>query len=192
MLVFNSFVLTFFLVCLSLMTRVEASSAESRVEKRAVSTPTSWHKYIRAPSNNTVLPVGIVANETLGNVTNPEALLASGGALTILSRETNSSDIPTVVVDFGQNVVGFLEIKFAGATSNSPGIRLAFSETIEYLSNISDFSRSDNVRIRYRNFLLISVADIYLRETLLLQVVIRLVEHVLAVDPSQLEFLASY
>lgn len=126
------------------MTRVRASTAKSEVEKRAVAASASWHQYVRAPSNDTVLPVGILADETLGNVTNPEALLTSGGALTILSRRTNYSVIPTVVVDFGQNVVGFLVIKFAGATSNSPGIRLAFSETVEYLGNTSDFSRSDN------------------------------------------------
>lgn len=150
MLSFNSFVLTCLLVCLPLMTRVKASTAKSEVEKRAVAASASWHQYVRAPSNDTVLPLGILADETLGNVTNPEALLTSGGALTILSRRTNYSVIPTVVVDFGQNVVGFLVIKFAGATSNSPGIRLAFSETLEYLGNTSDFSRSDNVSTEYQ------------------------------------------
>lgn len=53
--------------------------------------------------------------------------------------------IPTVVVDFGQNVVGTLSINFAGASANAPGIRLAFSETLEYLTDVSDFTRSDNV-----------------------------------------------
>lgn len=55
-----------------------------------------------------------------------------------------------IVVDFGQNVAGYLSIKFAGASNSTPGlpgIRLAFSETIQYgyLTNFSDFSRSDNV-----------------------------------------------
>lgn len=126
------------------MTRIGASPSKNRAKSRAANTPASWQQYVRAPSSTVVTPVGIVANETIGNVTNPDALLTSGGALTILSRENSSSDIPTVVVDFGQDVVGFLQINFAGATSNGPGIRLAFSETIEYLTNISDFSRSDN------------------------------------------------
>jgi hypothetical protein len=52
---------------------------------------------------------------------------------------------PAVVVDFGQVVAGFLSITFAGASSNNPGIRLAFSETIQYLTDVSDFSRSNNV-----------------------------------------------
>jgi len=53
---------------------------------------------------------------------------------------------PRVVVDFGQNIVGFLQVAFAGASANYPGVRFAFSETTEYLTNISDFTRSDNVR----------------------------------------------
>lgn len=52
---------------------------------------------------------------------------------------------PSVVVDFGQPVVGFLSISFAGASSNNTGIRLAFSESMEYLTDVSDFSRSYNV-----------------------------------------------
>jgi hypothetical protein len=52
---------------------------------------------------------------------------------------------PSVVVDFGKPVVGFLSISFAGASNNRPGMRLAFSEMTEYLTDISDFSRSYNV-----------------------------------------------
>ena len=52
---------------------------------------------------------------------------------------------PTIVVDFGLNVVGFPIISFGGASNNSPGVRVAFSETLTYLTDISDFTRSDNV-----------------------------------------------
>ncbi|KFZ02232.1 hypothetical protein V500_00340 [Pseudogymnoascus sp. VKM F-4518 (FW-2643)] len=51
---------------------------------------------------------------------------------------------PAVVLDFGKVVVGKLSINFAGASTNNPGIRLAFSETTQYLSDLSDFSRSNN------------------------------------------------
>lgn len=51
----------------------------------------------------------------------------------------------SVVVDFGKVVVGYLSISFAGASSNSPGLRLAFSESTEYLTDLSDFTRSYNV-----------------------------------------------
>ncbi|ELR02811.1 hypothetical protein VC83_00790 [Pseudogymnoascus destructans] len=51
---------------------------------------------------------------------------------------------PAVVLDFGKVVVGKLSINFAGASTNNPGIRLAFSETTQYLTDLSDFSRSNN------------------------------------------------
>ncbi len=56
-----------------------------------------------------------------------------------------NSSPPSVVVDFGQPVVGFLSISFAGASSNNIGVRLAFSESTEYLTDVSDFTRSYNV-----------------------------------------------
>ncbi|QKX59177.1 uncharacterized protein TRUGW13939_06309 [Talaromyces rugulosus] len=52
--------------------------------------------------------------------------------------------VPEIVLDFGQNVVGFLEIDFAGGSTNTPGIKLAFSETLVYLTDVSDFTRSGN------------------------------------------------
>jgi hypothetical protein len=52
--------------------------------------------------------------------------------------------VAEAVLDFGQNVVGFLSIEFVGASNNAPGIELAFSESLEYLTEKSDFTRSDN------------------------------------------------
>ncbi|MER5427944.1 alpha-L-rhamnosidase C-terminal domain-containing protein [Streptomyces sp. NPDC002588] len=51
--------------------------------------------------------------------------------------------VPSVTVDFGKVVVGYPRIRFASASDNSPGVRLAFSETKECLSDRSDFTRSD-------------------------------------------------
>ena len=55
-----------------------------------------------------------------------------------------------VVLDFGKVVVGFPVLDFAWSSlsggaeaGSSPGVRLAFSETRQYLSERSDFSRSD-------------------------------------------------
>ncbi|KAI9650426.1 hypothetical protein NHQ30_000440 [Ciborinia camelliae] len=100
-----------------------------------------WQKYVRAPSSNIVAPQSIVT--TSGQVTNPNALLQQGGQVTTLTRASGSNNIPSITVDFGQNTVGYLSINFAGA-SGTPGIRLAFSETLQYLSDTSDFSRSNN------------------------------------------------
>lgn len=113
-----------------------------------------WQKYVRSPANQIIRPVAVLTNYTQGNVTNPNGLL-TGKGLTTFTRTNGSAgtekDVPpTIVVDFGQNIVGVLSIKFAGAhsfnsTPGLPGIRLAFSETLQFLTNVSDFSRSYNV-----------------------------------------------
>ncbi|MFE7170005.1 alpha-L-rhamnosidase C-terminal domain-containing protein [Streptomyces sp. NPDC057616] len=50
---------------------------------------------------------------------------------------------PSVTVDFGKVVVGYPRIRFTSASANSPGVRLAFSETRQFLTERSDFTRSD-------------------------------------------------
>ncbi|KAM3083989.1 hypothetical protein ACMFMG_001905 [Clarireedia jacksonii] len=102
----------------------------------------AWQKYVRAPKSNIIKPQGIVT--TGGNVKNANALLSQGGGVATLTRAAGSSIVPSITVDFGLNVAGYLSIRFAGASKKTPGIRLAFSETLEYLSDLSDFSRSDN------------------------------------------------
>ncbi|KAI0106122.1 glycoside hydrolase family 78 protein [Hypoxylon sp. NC0597] len=107
---------------------------------------TSWHQYVRAPPSNIVKPKAILNGYTSGEITNPEGLV-TGSGVTTLSRVGNGTGIPTVVLDFGQNIVGLLEIDFAGSTNSSdgfPGVRLYFSETLEFLTSRSDFTRSDN------------------------------------------------
>ncbi|MER5384573.1 alpha-L-rhamnosidase C-terminal domain-containing protein [Streptomyces sp. NPDC002688] len=50
---------------------------------------------------------------------------------------------PSVTVDFGKVVVGFPRVRFTSASDNSPCVRLAFSETKQFLTDRSDFTRSD-------------------------------------------------
>jgi hypothetical protein len=52
--------------------------------------------------------------------------------------------VPSVTLDFGKVVAGYPVLHFAGASGNSPGVRLSFSETTQYLGDTSDFSRSYN------------------------------------------------
>ncbi|EHK46727.1 glycoside hydrolase family 78 protein [Trichoderma atroviride IMI 206040] len=116
------------------------------VQFGAADTAPSWQKYVRSPASNTVKPVAVVSDSTVGNVSNPNGLV-DGQEPTVLSRNTESDQLPTIVVDFGQNVVGVLSLQFSGSQSLStglPGLRLAFSETTEYLTDRSDFTRSDN------------------------------------------------
>ena len=108
--------------------------------------PDDWGKYVQSPARNIVSPVAIVSNYTQGNITNVDGLLTGQGVTTLTRNDGDT--VPTIVVDFGRNIVGFLSIQFGGAYNSTPGnpsIRLAFSETLEYLTNVSDFSRSDNV-----------------------------------------------
>ncbi len=50
---------------------------------------------------------------------------------------------PYVDVDFGKELSGKLDVAFAGASDPAPLVRVATSETKQYLSDHSDFSRSD-------------------------------------------------
>lgn len=108
----------------------------------------SWHKYVRSPSDYLLKPQSILSANTTGNVTNPDGLLGGNGSPTTLTRNEGDTSVPTLVVDFGQNVVGIVSITFAGSSNSSeglPGLKLAFSETQQYLTNVSDFTRSDNM-----------------------------------------------
>ncbi|TGJ87420.1 glycoside hydrolase family 78 [Xylaria hypoxylon] len=108
----------------------------------------SWQQYVRAPASTLVHPVAILPSYTQGDIKNADGLV-TGAATTELTRAT-SGEIPTLVVDFGQNVVGQLQLEFAGSANGSsqgfPGIRLAFSEALEYLTDRSDYTRSDRAQ----------------------------------------------
>lgn len=146
---------TVFVLCTGLASLVGVRSS-------AIDTDASWHRYVRSPVSNIVKPVGIVSDGTIGNVSRPNGLVDGRGP-TILSRNDEGDLLPTVVVDFGQNVVGILSLEFSGSQNVSaglPGLRLAFSETMEYLTNRSDFTRSDNaggVCLEIRIFLCLHV-----------------------------------
>lgn len=121
-------------------------SPEVNIAYRDTSSDDTWHKYVRAPSSETVTPKGIVSGSLFGSVSNPSGLV-NGDGPTVLKRLHSSDPIPSLVVDFGQNLVGYLNIKLKGSSNSSsalPGLRLAFSETLQYLTDRSDFTRSDN------------------------------------------------
>ena len=107
----------------------------------ALAAQPSWHKYVRAPESNLVTPKAIL--HTNGSVENAENLVSKSG-VSILKRPSTNDTVASITLDFGQNIIGFIQVHFAGASNNHPGIRLTFSETKEYLTNVSDFTRSDN------------------------------------------------
>lgn len=114
---------------------------------KSVSDPWSgndWHKYVRSPDYSIVKPECIISANTTGDVSNPEGLLDGSGP-TIFSRENHDTVVPQVVIDFGMNVVGLPIIHFEGSKSiedGLPGIRLAFSEVLQALTDKSDYTRS--------------------------------------------------
>jgi hypothetical protein len=122
-------------VCLGFAGQALASSAEhgpTRIKD------TNWQRYVVAPTSRDVLAVRVLSST--GDVTNAQGVLGSGVA--ILKRV--SPDVPpSVTVDFGKVVVGYPQISFAGSSGNNPGVRLAFSESLQYLTDRSDFTRSD-------------------------------------------------
>ncbi|UNI18472.1 hypothetical protein JDV02_004740 [Purpureocillium takamizusanense] len=129
---------------LTLTAVICATSAPTSSERRLAQP--SWHKYVRSPPSLDVRPAKILDSYTVGNVHNPEGFL-SGGRPTVLTRNSTDREHPTIVIDFGQNVAGVLKIQFAGShnrTQGLPGLRIAFAETLEFLKNRSDFTRSDN------------------------------------------------
>lgn len=105
---------------------------------------TDWHRYIRSPESSIVKPERIIGQNTTGNVTDPEGFL-NGSGPTILTRQGHDSMVPQIVIDFGLNVVGLPIIHFEGSESfeeGSPGLRLAFSEVLDALTDKSDYTRS--------------------------------------------------
>src|ERR1700760_2607939 len=86
---------------------------------------TSWHKYVRSPTSRTVYPAKILS--ATGGVQNAESLVHQDGE-TLLIRNSTSDPPPVIIIDFGINVVGYPQVSFAGASNNTPGVRLTFSE----------------------------------------------------------------
>lgn len=113
------------------------------------SNSTTWHRNVRAVAGEVIRPFTVLEASSTGRVLNPQGLIA-GDEPTVLERPSRTDEVPSVVVDFGINTVGILTIEFAGAEGvdgSLPGVRLAFSETLEHLSNNSDFTRSYNVSL---------------------------------------------
>ena len=125
---------------LALVAAIGAQAAPQRPDSQ------DWKRFVRGPSSTTVKPARILSHNTTGNVHNADGLI-SGHGPTVLTRNGDDDEAPSIVVDFGENNVGVLNIHFAGSHSTStglPGLQLAFSETQQFLTNISDFTRSDN------------------------------------------------
>lgn len=138
------------LIVIFLSSQSVIASSQPQQHVLGGSSEESWHQYVRSPPSQIVHPLRVLSKHTTGSVTNPNGLVSGKGG-TVLSRKKGDKT-PMIVVDFGQNIAGFLSINFGGASRSKqglPGIRLAFSETLEYLTDVSDFTRSYNVSWYY-------------------------------------------
>lgn len=135
------------------LTVATTPAPSSKFKTRALN-DTTWQQYVRAPSSTTLSPVRWLPEYSNGSITNGDGVVGEG--VTTLTRNSSSEEMPSIVLDFGQNYAGVLSINFAGAevaasaegipanASALPGLTLVFSESLEYLTNRSDFTRSDN------------------------------------------------
>lgn len=141
---------------LSIISLTVATPAPSRKFRTRDLNSTAWQQYVRAPSSTTLSPTRWLPELSNGSIINPDGIVGEG--VTTLTRNSSRDAIPSIVLDFGQNYAGVLSINFAGAevaasvgggnypnaSTALPGVQLAFSEALEYLTNRSDFTRSDN------------------------------------------------
>lgn len=99
-----------------------------------------WRRYVPAPASRTMLPTSVLAAST--GVADGGGILRSGGGSARLTLQAGGST-PYLDIDFGQVVVGKLGLRVTQSSDPAPEVRIAFSETRQYLGWKSDFSRSD-------------------------------------------------
>jgi hypothetical protein len=113
------------LICAALALLLLPASASAR----------DWKDYVLAPERRDVRPVDVVsASPGGGIVVNARgALRPGGGKLTL--RKTFAGSDPRVILDFGREVGGYLEVDFAGPGANT---LFAFSESLAYMRDLGD------------------------------------------------------
>jgi hypothetical protein len=92
-------------------------------------------RYALAPSSRQVLPKAIQRVDLNGGIVrNAEGLLHPGDGPTVIER-TDGTD-PLIVLDFGQNVSGRVQV--STTSSSAPELRIAVSEVLQFLGRESD------------------------------------------------------
>ncbi len=111
-----------------------------------------WQSYLLAPSERDLFPVAVIRAEADGGIIeNPSALLTTGQQSLHFVRKPGSN--PFIIVDFGKNLMGHLRARTAnvipGGRTGTANVypaqaRLAFSESLAFLTPQSDFSWQEN------------------------------------------------
>lgn len=115
--------------------------ADLRPERRSV-----WNDDTIAATGDTAaqrsVPFDAPVSTTRGRISVTADQDTSKGTFTRVDEvwpdAVTPAEIPSLVVDFGKVVVRYPEIHFARASDNSPDVRPAFSETLQYVTDRSD------------------------------------------------------
>ncbi len=97
--------------------------------------PGDWQPYVLAPSGHTVSPVSVVsANPRGGSIQgDPNAALGGGGTVRLVSNGDRTKS-PLLVLDFGKEVAGRVQIDVQGASNPRPQLHACFSESRKYMA----------------------------------------------------------
>jgi hypothetical protein len=115
----------------TLLALILGSASVSPFTPPAAASRAQGDAYNYSPATRTLAPVRIQG--TAGSVTSPQNVLS--GASTRISGANSY-----VVLDFGKDVGGLVTLKFAGASGAGQQVGLAFTESSQYVGEISDLS----------------------------------------------------
>ncbi|WUI02464.1 trehalase family glycosidase [Spirillospora sp. NBC_00431] len=102
--------------------------------------PGQWRPYVLAPSSRDVRPTKIFrADPRQGGIDGrPEAALRKGGRSVRLTGAADRTGSPLLIVDFGKEVAGHLNVRVTGASGARPKLRACFSESVRYMALTPD------------------------------------------------------
>lgn len=94
-----------------------------------------WRPYVEAPSSHTVRPVSVLSVDPRGGSIegDPNAVLGRGGSVRLVSNGDRTQS-PLLVIDFGKEVAGNVQIHVQGASDPRPQLHACFSESKEFMA----------------------------------------------------------
>jgi len=97
--------------------------------------PGDWRPYVLAPTGHEVMPVSVVSADPRGGEIqgNPSAALGSGGSVRLISTGDRTTS-PLLVLDFGKEVAGQVQVHVTGASATRPALHACFSESRQFMA----------------------------------------------------------
>jgi hypothetical protein len=96
-------------------------------------TPGDWQDYVLAPAGRTVRPTALLAADPRGgSITGTPTAAVRGHGTVRLTAPGDRGTSPLLMLDFGQDVGGTVQITVTGASNPRPDLRVCFSESRMY------------------------------------------------------------